>query len=43
MKIIVPRFRTIGQTYYFVADSSGCIRAVVYPDGDRALRISEAD
>jgi len=43
MKIIIPAFRAIGQTYYFLADDRGCIRAVVYPDGDRALRISEAD
>jgi hypothetical protein len=43
MKIVTPAFRAIGQNYYFVADDRGCIRAVVYPNGDRFLRISEAD
>jgi len=43
MTIVVPQFRTAGATYYFVADHRGNIVRVVYPDGDRALRISEAD
>ena len=43
MKIITPAFRAIGQTYYFLADDRGCIRLVVYPNGDRFLRAGEAD
>lgn len=43
MTIVVPKFRTPGASYYFVADSAGRIIAVCYPDGDRALRIGEAD
>ena len=43
MTIITPAFRAIGQTYYFIADSSGCIRAVVYPSGDSFLHATEHD
>jgi len=43
MKTIIPAFRATGQTYYFLADDRGCIRAVVYPAGDRFLRAGEAD
>ncbi len=43
MRIIIPAFRATGQTYYFVADSVGCIVGVVYPDGDRLLRATEHD
>lgn len=43
MQIITPAFRAPGASYYFIADHSGSIIAVVYPDGTRFLRAGESD
>lgn len=43
MTIVIPKFRSPAASYFFIADHSGSIIAVVYPGGDRLLRIGEQD
>jgi hypothetical protein len=43
MTIVIPKFRAAGATYVFLANASGSIIAVVYPDGNSFLRATEHD
>jgi hypothetical protein len=43
MTVVIPRFRSPGADYVFLANASGSIIAVVYPSGDAFLYQSDAD
>ncbi len=43
MTVVIPRFRAAGASYVFIADQSGRIVGVCYPDGDSFLHATEHD